>query len=340
MLRQCKSKGHGHAALDLPLAVQRIDCLTHKVRRVDLLDGAVVVEHADLGGVAVSHMAHGIFHILCTQGVCLGQVLAVELLALQLFPVHPSIFGQFGSHDAVAAVFTWQILHFCNICNACIVRCLHICTGSFQQLLAGAAAGLAGDEGLPGAGGSAGIRRIHIVGRLVDDVLPITVEHGAHDLRQHRAKALADAGRAAADVNFAALHCHDTAAGIRDANAHAGIFHGAGNAHVFILFADVLHGLQRLYQACGGRRDLPVGQGLTGTDGVAIADLPGGNTQLVGHFRQRHLHGEAGLRHAKAAERAGRRVIGIVRPTGNLKILVVIRARGVRARALEHGAAE
>ena len=108
----------------------------------------------------------------------------------------------------------------------------------------------------------------------------------------------------------------------------------------FILFTNVLHGLQRLHQSCGGRCDLPIGQRLTGPNGVSITDFPGGNAQLVGHFREGYLHGIAGLRHAKAAECAGRRVIGIVRPTGNLKILVVIRARGVRARALEHGATE
>ena len=60
----------------------------------------------------------------------------------------------------------------------------------------------------------------------------------------------------------------------------------------------------------------------------------------MGHFREGHLHGIAGLRHAKAAECAGRRVIGIVRPTGNLKILVVIRPGGMGTCPLQHGAAQ
>ena len=136
MLRQCKSKGHGHAAFNLPFTVQRIYGLAHKVRCINLLYSAVIVQYTDLGGVTVSHMAHGIFHILRTQGICLGQILAVELLALQLFPIHLSIFRQFSPHKAITAVFAGQILHFCNIRNACIVGYLYIRSGGFQQFLA------------------------------------------------------------------------------------------------------------------------------------------------------------------------------------------------------------
>ena len=59
----------------------------------------------------------------------------------------------------------------------------------------------------------------------------------------------------------------------------------------------------------------------------------------MGHFRQRHLHGKAGLGHAEAAERAGGGVIGVVRPAGDLKILVVIRPGGMGTGPLQHGAA-
>ena len=100
------------------------------------------------------------------------------------------------------------------------------------------------------------------------------------DLHQHGAQALADAGGTGINMQLAVLlHDQLAAAPVGDAHAHAGVLHGAGDAHrVAVLHGLViggLDGLQRLHQAGGVVHDLAVGQDAAGTDGVAIADLPG-----------------------------------------------------------------
>ena len=141
-------------------------------------------------------------------------------------------------------------------------------------------------------------------------------------------------------MEFTILYCHNTASCIGNANAHTGILHSAGNSYILILLADVLHSLQRLHKARRGWSYLPIGQGLTRTDRIAVADLPWRNTEFMGHLGECHLHGVAGLGHTKASECTCRRVIGIVRPTGDLEIVVVIRSCGVCARALQHRTAQ
>ena len=93
-----------------------------------------LVQNAHLGGVAVSYVADGGGHVRA-QGVRLGQILAVKLLAHQ------------------------------------VAQGLALQGG--VELLAGPAGGLAGDQGLAGAGGIAGIRGDPGVAALIDDVVPV-----------------------------------------------------------------------------------------------------------------------------------------------------------------------
>ena len=339
VLRQREAERHGDAALDLPLAGERIDRLADEVRRVDLADRSVVVEHTHMGSVAVGDVADGIGNVLRAQRVGLGEVFAVELLPLERFPVHARPLRQLGA-DRAAAVAAGQRFHALPVRDAGIIGHPHIGARRREQLLTRPPAGFAGHERLARAGGRAGVRRVHRVGGLVDDILALTVQHGADDLRQHRAKSLSDAGCAGADMELTVLDRHDAAARIGNAHADARVLHRAGDADVLILLADVLHRLERFHKTGGRRRDLPVRQRLPGADGVAVADLPRGDAQLVCHLCERHFHGVAGLRHAEAAERARGRIVRIVRLAGDLKIFVVIGARRVRAGTLEHRAAE
>ncbi len=75
-------------------------------------------------------------------------------------------------------------------------------------------------------------------------------------------------------------------------------------------------------------------------DGVAVADFPRGDADLIGHFVQKRLGGEARLRDAEAAERARGRVVGIVGRALDLEILIVIGAGCVRTCTLKHRAAQ
>lgn len=82
-LRQGKAQGHHHAAFDLPLDGQGVHGLAHIVGGHHLLDLALFIQNADLGGIAVGDMADGVGHV-GAQGVRFAQVFAVEFLAVHL----------------------------------------------------------------------------------------------------------------------------------------------------------------------------------------------------------------------------------------------------------------
>ena len=111
-------------------------------------------------------MADGVGHVRA-QGVRLGQILAVKLLAHQ------------------------------------VAQGLALQGGA--ELLTGPAGGLAGDQGLAGAGGVAGIRGDPGVAALIDDVVPVEAGVGDYYLHQHGAQSLADAGGTGINMQLAVL---------------------------------------------------------------------------------------------------------------------------------------
>ena len=140
------------------------------------------------------------------------------------------------------------------------------------------------------------------------------------------------------------FHDQLAAAPVGDADADTRVFHRAGNADGLAQFHGLvvirLDRLQRLDKARFRADDLAVRQLLPGPDGVAVADFPRGDADLIGHFVQKRLGGEARLRDAEAAERARGRVVGIVGRAFDLEILIVIGAGCVRTRTLKHRAAQ
>ena len=141
-------------------------------------------------------------------------------------------------------------------------------------------------------------------------------------------------------MDLAVLHDQPDTARVGDAHAHAGVLHGAGQAHVAVGVHVGLYGLQRFHETGGLVYDLSVGQLLAGADGVAVADLPGGDADQVGHLIQQAFDAETGLRDAEAAEGAGGRIVGVIGPAVDLEVLIVIRTGGVGAGALQDGAAQ
>ena len=97
---------------------------------------------------------------------------------------------------------------------------------------------------------------------------------------------------------------------------------------------------QRLLQRRGAIGDLAVGQNLARLDGVTVADLPRIQADLLCQQVDQALERKLGLAHAKAAVRAGGRVVGVVAKTTNVGVLVLVGANGMRAGALEHRAAQ
>ena len=131
---------------------------------------------------------------------------------------------------------------------------------------------------------------------------------------------------------------------VRDADADARVLHRAGDADRVARsnrrVIGGLDGLERLDKARGLVHNLPVREDAAGADGVAVADLPRGDADEVGHLVQQRLRAEAGLRHTEAAERARGWIVRIVGVPLDLEVFVGIRPRRVRARALEHRPAE
>ena len=209
-----------------------------------------------------------------------------------------------------------------------------------RKLLGRAARRLAAEHGLAAGGGGAGVGGDGGVGALMEDARGRDARHLMHELRAHRSHALAHARRAGADAHHAAFHGQAAAADVRQAHAYAAVFHGPGDARVGAAFKRFPHGLQTFDVARIRRGDLPVGQHLSGADGVAVADLPRGDAHLLGQQVQVDLAREAALRDAEAAEGAAGHVVGIDADAGDVHVLEVVGTAGMRAGALQNRPAQ
>ena len=174
----------------------------------------------------------------------------------------------------------------------------------------------------------------------MEDVLRVHTGDLVHDLGAYSGNALAHAGGTGADVHLAVHHSQAAAADIRQAYTHAAVLHAAGNACVGAALVGFLHGLQALGITGFGAGDLAIGQHLTGTDGVAVTDLPGADAHLFGQQIQVQLGSEAALGHAEAAERTAGHVVGVNADAGDVHILEVVGTAAVGAGTLQNGAAQ
>ena len=134
----------------------------------------------------------------------------------------------------------------------------------------------------------------------------------------------------------AAAHPEPHAARVRQPDAHACVFHGAGNARESCALVSILHGLKRFNKAGGSIRNLAVRQHLPRADGVYVAYLPRAYAYFVRHAVEHGFHCKAGLRNAEAAERPRRGIVCIVRIAVYFKILIVVRPRRMGASTLQH----
>ena len=205
----------------------------------------------------------------------------------------------------------------------------------------GAANGLAGDDGLARARGGAGVGGGLGGALAVADAGQRQPAGLGHVLAEDGVAALADVGGGGVDDGAAVLHADVAAAGVGQAHAHARVLHGAGDTRAArVSVVDVLHGLEGLLEGRGAVRDLAVGQHLARLDGVLVADLPRVEARLLGKDVDEGLQGKLGLAHAKAAEGARGRVVGVVAVSADVGVLVLVGAHGVRAGALQDGAAQ
>ena len=113
---------------------------------------------------------------------------------------------------------------------------------------------------------------------------------------------------------------------VRNTHTDTGILHRTGDTHRFTCsqcgFIFFLHCLQRFNKACGFIYDLSVRENTSRANSIAVTNLPRCNTDLICHHIQQCLCGKARLGHTKASEGARRRIIGIISPSLDLKILI------------------
>ena len=132
--------------------------------------------------------------------------------------------------------------------------------------------------------------------------------------------------------------------GIRYAHPHACVLHGAAKARGFAgcyrLVVVGLYCLKGLHKAGGLVHYLSVGQHLAGAYGVAVAYLPRSYAYLVRHHVEKALCSKTGLSNAEAAERSGRRIVGVIGSALYLEVLVIVGACCMGACPFKHRAAQ
>ena len=109
---------------------------------------------------------------------------------------------------------------------------------------------------------------------------------------------------------------------------------------IHILLVDILHRLQSLFQCGGAVCNLSVRKDLSRFDGIAVTDLPRGNADLLCQHIDQGFQCKLTLAYAKAAERTGRRVIGIVTIAADVCVLVTVWTHGMGAGTLQNRSAK
>ena len=105
-------------------------------------------------------------------------------------------------------------------------------------------------------------------------------------------------------------------------------------------FVHVLYSQQCFLQRRGAVGNLAVRQYLARLDGVAEPDLPRGNADLFRQQVNHALQGKFALAHTETPERAGRRIVGIVAVSADVRILVAVRTHGMGAGPFQHRSAQ
>ena len=209
------------------------------------------------------------------------------------------------------------------------------------QQESGTAHGLAGHDRLTRARRGAGVGSVLGGALAVGNAAQRQTACLGNVLQKDGVAALADVGRGGIDHGHAVLDANLAAAGIGQAHAHAGVLHGAGDTGMSgMRVVGILDFEQRLLKRRRAVGNLAVGQNLARLDGVTVADLPRIQADLLGQQVDQALERKLGLAHAKAAVRAGGRVVGVVTKAANVGVLVLVGADGMCAGALEHRAAQ
>ena len=304
VLCQGIAHAHQHTALDLSLDGNRVDDFSGVMGGVDLGHPAFFVQNDHVGRVAVGDVAFGEGHV-CAQLVGRLEIFIKEFPSLESRQV-----------------------------SSRLLQGLSKLQGSLTDCFAG-------EEGLAGAGGGARIRRDLCAAGSVADPGQRQARGLGHVLAENCQASLSYIRSGAVDDTDAVLDHQPRPALVRQADAHAGILHGAGNTGpAGIGFVNILYCQEGLLEGCRRVGDLSVGKDFARLDGVAEADLPGGDPDLFSQQVDHGLQGKFALADAEAPEGARGRIVGIVTVSADIGILVAVGTHGMGTGALQHRSAQ
>ena len=341
---------HEHAAFNLTLDGDGVDHLAGIVRGIDLAHAAVIIQNDHMRGKAVADVALGVGNV-SAQLVGRLQVHVAKLASLERLDGGRGILRMhtLAGDELLRAQLIGATVVVLNLDAVTMgahrggrrrLAGLDADHGIAQQE-GGTAHGLAGHDRLTRARRGAGVGSVLGGALAVGNAAKRQTACLGNVLQKDGVAALADVGRGGIDHGHAVLDANLAAAGIGQAHAHAGVLHGAGNAGVSgMRIVGILDLEQRLLQRRGAIGNLAVGQNLARLDSVSVTNLPRIQADLLCQQVDQALERKLGLANAKAAVRAGGRVVGVVAKAANVGVLVLVGADGMRAGTLEHRAAQ
>ena len=262
------------------------------MRGIDLAHAAVIIQNDHMRGKAVADVALGVGHV-GAQLVGRLQVHVAKLASLERLDGGRGILRMhtLAGDELLRAQLIGAAVVILDL-DAVAMRThgsggrrlagLDVKHGIAQQE-GGTAHGLAGHDRLTRARRGAGVGSVLGGALAVGDAAKRQAACLGNVLQKDGVTALANVGRGGIDHGRAVLDANLAAAGIGQAHAHAGVLHGAGNAGVSgMRIVGILDLEQCLLQRRGAVGNLTVGQNLARLDGVAVANLPRIQADLLG----------------------------------------------------------
>ena len=109
---------------------------------------------------------------------------------------------------------------------------------------------------------------------------------------------------------------------------------------VHILLINFLDCFQSFFECSRAVCDLTVRKHLARLNSITVTDLPRSDTNLLSQNIDQRFQCELTLAYTKAAERTGRRIIGVVAIAADIGILVAVRSYRVRTCTLQNRSAK
>ena len=255
------------------------------------------LEDADLGGIAVGHMALGVGQVR-SERIRLRQVFCIEITAFKLVQT--------------------------------------IISQSFLQFHRRPSCGFTRDGRVSGARRCSAVRGVGGIGFLFDHQIAVKAGDIADHLLHDSTQSLSQTGSCAVDDDLAVLDLEADSSVVGKSHSDTCVLHSTGYSDMGVFVELVLYRQKRFHQACGFVHYLAVGKALARPDGIAEPDLPVGESDFIGHVVEDALHSKAALGYSEAPEGTCGRIVCIVGIAVNFKILIVVWTRGMSTGPLEN----